>query len=36
VIDEGRAREARLTVEDLRGGFYVGNIVRGLIPARLA
>lgn len=36
LIDEGRAEEAELTPADLEGGFYVGNIVRGLIPARLA
>ena len=35
LIDEGRAKEADLTPADLEGGFYVGNIVRGLIPARL-
>ena len=36
LIDEGRAVEAELTPADLEGGFFVGNIVRGLIPARLA
>ncbi|MDQ3075375.1 MAG: aminodeoxychorismate synthase component I [Pseudomonadota bacterium] len=36
LIDEGRAREAELTPADLAGGFFVGNIVRGLVPARLA
>lgn len=36
LIDEGRAEEADLTPADLADGFYVGNIVRGLIPARLA
>jgi para-aminobenzoate synthetase/4-amino-4-deoxychorismate lyase len=36
LIDEGRAEEAELTPADLEGGFYVGNIVRGLIPARVA
>ncbi|MDQ3144879.1 MAG: chorismate-binding protein, partial [Pseudomonadota bacterium] len=35
LIDEGRAEEADLTAEDLGGGFFVGNILRGLIPARL-
>jgi para-aminobenzoate synthetase / 4-amino-4-deoxychorismate lyase len=35
LIDEGRAEEAELTAADLDGGFFVGNIVRGLIPARL-
>lgn len=36
LVDEGRAEEADLTPADLEGGFYVGNIVRGLIPAKLA
>jgi para-aminobenzoate synthetase/4-amino-4-deoxychorismate lyase len=36
LIDEGRAEEAELTPDDLAEGFYVGNIVRGLIPAKLA
>ena len=36
LIDEGRAEEAELTLDDLAGGFFVGNIVRGLVPARLA
>jgi para-aminobenzoate synthetase/4-amino-4-deoxychorismate lyase len=36
LIDEGRAEEAELTPADLEGGFYVGNIVRGLIPAKIA
>ena len=36
LLDEGRAREADLTPADLEGGFYVGNMVRGLMPARLA
>lgn len=35
LLDEGRAEEADLTPEDLVRGFYVGNIVRGLIPAKL-
>lgn len=35
LLDEGRAEEADLRVEDLTGGFLIGNIVRGLIPARL-
>ncbi|WP_233543186.1 aminodeoxychorismate synthase component I [Sphingomonas edaphi] len=35
LLDEGRAEEADLTPEDLEHGFYVGNIVRGLIPAKL-
>ena len=36
LIDEGRAEEAELTPADLANGFLIGNIVRGLIPARLA
>ncbi len=36
LIDEGKAEEADLTVEDLRPGFFVGNMVRGLMKARLA
>ncbi|NML96053.1 aminodeoxychorismate synthase component I [Novosphingobium olei] len=34
LIEEGRAQEADLTLEDLSGGFFVGNAVRGLCPAR--
>lgn len=36
LIEEGRAEEADLRTEDLEGGFFVGNSVRGLIAARLA
>ena len=36
LIEEGKAEEAELTPADLKGEFYVGNIVRGLIPAKLA
>jgi len=36
LLDEGRAREAELTPDDLAGGFLVGNILRGLIPVTLA
>ncbi len=35
LIEEGRAEEADLRAEDLEGGFYVGNAVRGLMRARL-
>jgi para-aminobenzoate synthetase/4-amino-4-deoxychorismate lyase len=35
LIDEGKAEEADLTVDDLRGGFMLGNMIRGLIRARL-
>ena len=36
LIEEGKAEEADLTVADLKGGFLIGNMVRGLIRARLA
>lgn len=36
LIDEGKAEEADLTVEDLKDGFFVGNSVRGMIRATLA
>jgi para-aminobenzoate synthetase/4-amino-4-deoxychorismate lyase len=36
LIEEGRAEEEDLTPDDLRQGFFIGNIVRGLIPAKLA
>ena len=35
LIAEGKAVEWELTPDDLKNGFYVGNIVRGLIPAKL-
>ncbi|MDG2001886.1 MAG: aminodeoxychorismate synthase component I [Novosphingobium sp.] len=35
LIEQGRAAEAELTVEDLADGFLIGNALRGLIPARL-
>ena len=35
LIEEGKAEEADLTVDDLADGFYIGNVVRGLIRARL-
>jgi para-aminobenzoate synthetase/4-amino-4-deoxychorismate lyase len=35
LLDEGQAEEAELTPADLASGFYIGNMVRGLIPARL-
>ena len=34
LIAEGRAREATLTPADLKNGFYFGNSLRGLIPAK--
>ncbi len=36
LIESGRATEAPLTRADLIGGFFVGNAVRGLIPAIVA
>lgn len=36
LIGSGKAREARLALADLAGGFYLGNAVRGLVRARLA
>lgn len=35
LIEQGRAREADLTLDDLSGGFLLGNALRGLMPARL-
>lgn len=35
LLDEGRAKEAELTLDDLKDGFLVGNAPRGLIPAVL-
>lgn len=32
---EGRAREAELTLDDLGGGFWIGNALRGLMRAAL-
>jgi len=34
LIEQKLAREARLTVEDLNGEVFLGNSLRGLIPAR--
>ena len=36
LLEEGKAEEAELTPADLETGFFIGNIVRGLIPAKLA
>ncbi len=36
LMEQGRAREAELRLEDLAGTFYIGNAVRGLVAARLA
>ena len=35
LLREGRAREAVLYPADLADGLFVGNALRGLIPARL-
>jgi para-aminobenzoate synthetase/4-amino-4-deoxychorismate lyase len=35
LIDKGRAVESHLRLADLEGGFFIGNSLRGLIPARL-
>jgi len=36
LIESGEAVEGDLTAADLVGGFFVGNMLRGLIPAKLA
>jgi para-aminobenzoate synthetase/4-amino-4-deoxychorismate lyase len=35
LIEAGRAEEAELTLDDLAGGFLIGNAVRGLMRARI-
>ena len=35
LIEEGRAREAELRIEDLAGGFMLGNALRLMMDARL-
>ena len=35
LIAEGRATEAELRIGDLERGFWIGNALRGLVPARL-
>lgn len=35
LLDSGRAVEAELRVDDLGSGFFIGNSLRGLMPARL-
>ena len=35
LLNEGRAREAELTIADLEDGFFLGNALRTLVPARL-
>jgi para-aminobenzoate synthetase/4-amino-4-deoxychorismate lyase len=36
LIEKGEAVEGDLTPDDLAGGFFIGNMLRGLIPAKLA
>ena len=36
LIDKGRAVESHLRLADLVSGFFIGNSLRGLVPARLA
>jgi para-aminobenzoate synthetase/4-amino-4-deoxychorismate lyase len=33
LIEQSRAKEAELTLDDLAGGFFLGNAVRGLMKA---
>ena len=35
LLDEGRAREAELRIEDLEGGFLLGNSLRLMMEAKL-
>jgi len=35
LIEQGKAREAELRLDDLASGFFIGNALRGLTPARL-
>jgi para-aminobenzoate synthetase/4-amino-4-deoxychorismate lyase len=35
LIEQGRAEEAELTLDDLAQHFFIGNALRGLMPARL-
>ncbi len=36
LIDQGQAIEAKLRAEDLADGFFLGNSLRGLIPAQIS
>jgi para-aminobenzoate synthetase / 4-amino-4-deoxychorismate lyase len=36
LIDDGSAVETKLRMHDLKNGFFIGNSVRGLLPAKLA
>jgi para-aminobenzoate synthetase / 4-amino-4-deoxychorismate lyase len=35
LIETGQAREVQLRADDLRYGFFIGNSLRGLLPAKL-
>jgi para-aminobenzoate synthetase/4-amino-4-deoxychorismate lyase len=35
LIEQGAAREAELTLDDLADGFLLGNALRGLMPANV-
>jgi len=35
LLEAGKAAEAELTLADLADGFFIGNALRGLLPARL-
>ena len=35
LIEQGRAAEAELRLDDLADGFFIGNALRGLLPARI-
>jgi para-aminobenzoate synthetase / 4-amino-4-deoxychorismate lyase len=35
LIDAGRAVEAELRLDELENGFFIGNAIRGLMPAKL-
>jgi branched-subunit amino acid aminotransferase/4-amino-4-deoxychorismate lyase len=36
LLADGRARESLLRLPDLDAGFFLGNSLRGLLPAQLA
>lgn len=35
LLDAGKAKEAELTLDDLAGGFFLGNALRGLMSAQI-
>ena len=35
LLDEGKAREAELRIEDLENGFFLGNALRLMMDAKL-